>query len=625
LGHSTKEAQVPFNVFEVKLSGEDGMPPGLATLISEGVMEEAPKFSKFLTGAAAFNKVSTLPYWAKHPLFAPMFGLTTPQPPNGSVQDYSSPVDPCDMCYHLMAPFSSSDNNEQSTSPSPPRQTSALANTLRGAWPWKGAVGAKDVNIAEKKPVRVEPKSFFANERTFISWISAGLLLLTVSTIMMGNGDYFRTSALISGAALCLVFYATFVYFRRIKLLQSGKGYGYVDHVGPVILAAGVGIGVSIVFADILRASEFVTWETNADANGRRGLSMFDNNTPHGHVRRLVDERISMSLPTMYEDQAGKCFQHSMTGVNSLKYQPSDVILDERTNALLVASTHEIVSHPLMMMLEGEAAAASHLVKLPNTELTGLTAVGDRVFALSGGPYRTELIELARTSDQGMEVQARWTVSDSVSQQAAEAGLTFVPDQTTTTNLNSVDPQGQLYLTLNGSIHSYQIPSPQDESLTLVDSLNMKLISQGLGSGEHGSNKMISAMHYFEGVTYLLHSDRQVIHAWDLETGVFLAEIPLPHAENNDDNNNAWRGMTLERRRVVVSTSSSEDGGSSSLRGASSNDDDSSSTVLLLHLTLDGAPRPQIWTFAMEEEDEGSLVFPECAAAVTKSRPSAIH
>jgi uncharacterized membrane protein YidH (DUF202 family) len=30
-------------------------------------------------------------------------------------------------------------------------------------------------------PVKVEPKTFFANERTFIQWLSAALLLFTVS------------------------------------------------------------------------------------------------------------------------------------------------------------------------------------------------------------------------------------------------------------------------------------------------------------------------------------------------------------------------------------------------------------------------------------------------------------
>jgi uncharacterized membrane protein YidH (DUF202 family) len=45
--------------------------------------------------------------------------------------------------------------------------------------------GQREPNIAAKKPARVEPKSYFANERTFIQWISAGLLLLTLSAAIL--------------------------------------------------------------------------------------------------------------------------------------------------------------------------------------------------------------------------------------------------------------------------------------------------------------------------------------------------------------------------------------------------------------------------------------------------------
>lgn len=598
-------AKVPFNVFEVKLAGVDGMPPGLSTLISEGVIEETPKFSKFLTGAATFNRVSTLPYWAKHPSFGPMFGLDRKQSKDSS-GDYSSPLD--DMCYHLMSPFSSSSPNEGSSSSNSDKST--LARSLQKL---KGAVGAgKTVNIAEKKPVRVEPKSFFANERTFIQWISAGLLLLTVSTIMMGNGEYFRTSALISLSALILVGYATFVYFRRIRLLTSGKGYGYVDHVGPVLLAAGVGIGVFIVFVDVIRASEMFNWGF-AD---RRSLLVDSSSYSSSGVRRLG---IS-SLPTMYEEP-GKCFQHSLTGLNSLKYQPKDAIIDEGTNALLVASTQEIVSHPL---LQDEGNKPVTLLKIPNTELGGLTSVGDRIFALSGGPERTELIELAWAWRGGMEVTARWTIHESPSQ---TEGLTFVPDIMTTTTTTKDEPHGQLYMDVNGMIHSYQVPRRGDDAknshLIRLDSINMKLIHRH----QQDDDDKIASMHYFEGVTYILHSNRKVLHAWDMETGEFLVEIPLPRLENNNisSNDNQWTGITLERRRRRRFVEP-KDSSSSSLRGSyadsSADADDDDSSTLLLHLTSD-AP-PQIWTFAIKEDQSsssssssrGRLTFPDCAAAV---------
>ena len=217
--NKAKSVVVPFEVFEVKLVGDNPMPPALEALIASGVIEEAPKFSKFLSGAAAFNQhaMKKLPYWASHPAFAQMFGM--PASTNENAQDYSSGMDPCD-CYQLFGDVMSINQS------SGPVKRNPLQRLLKPESDRDGITKTKNLDIAPKTPVRVEPKSYFANERTFIQWISAALLLLTVSTILMSSGQFKRTSAMIAFSAFFLVGYATFVYFRRIKLLSDGKGYG---------------------------------------------------------------------------------------------------------------------------------------------------------------------------------------------------------------------------------------------------------------------------------------------------------------------------------------------------------------------------------------------------------------
>ena len=119
--------------------------------------------------------------------------------------------------------------------------------------------------VAPVRRARVEPKSYFANERTFIQWISASLLLLTIAVLLMGyNGvdgspSGHSSYAHFAGVGLCcgsvlMVLYATFVYFRRIKLLSSGSPYGYVDHVGPAVLSIGVCLGVVVILAEVWKA-----------------------------------------------------------------------------------------------------------------------------------------------------------------------------------------------------------------------------------------------------------------------------------------------------------------------------------------------------------------------------------
>jgi len=522
-------AQVPYVVFEVKLAGEGGMPNELARLEAEGIIQEKAKFSKFLTGAAAFNahKLPTLPYWAETASFASMFGFD-----ESSTETYDS--------------ISLEDGY--------PLKKTNDSSTLKKR---KGT--EKKVKIAPKTPARVEPKSYFANERTFIQWISAALLLLTISSVLMGYGSNSPggTSSAMFGAgmkiccgAVVIVLYATFVYFRRIHLLSNGKPYGYVDFAGPVILAVAVAVGVSAMLVTFVQSS------------------------PNRSRQQLLYQ------------EAGKCVMQSMAGIHPLEYQPSDALVVN--NTLLVVSNQQVMSHPL----DGETRP-SQLAEIPNSDLEGLTRVGDRIFALSEGPQQTELIELAWTAGGGMEEKARWKVSDSLQAE----GLAFVPDLR---NDDSSKPQGRFYIDVDGAIHTFAVPdlevnvtsSNGTEVLPLLhlSSINMKLINQGLNS----SSTKISGMYFFEGVTYLLHDNVEIIRAWDFETGELLAQIPLPKVSGGFSNQ--WEGIALERRIVGGSLRGSNDGSSS----------------LLLHLTLDSPP--QIWTIEVQEgATKGSLVYPNCA------------
>ena len=562
---SAKAVIVPYNVFEVKLVGENPMPEGLATLISNGVIEEAPKFSKFLSGAAAFNRVSTLPYWAKHPAFATMFGLQ--KNPNDEPRSFASSIDQCD-CYQLfdILGVDSTSNTTKSRNP-----LTRFFNPTVGSAAAAGSVdkdakitGRGNVKIAEKKPLRVEPKSFFANERTYIQWISASLLLLTVSSVLMGSGDSSGTAALISGSAFFLVVYATFTYFRRIKLLSSGKGQGYIDHFGPTILALGVGAGIFIVLCDLFIGSDVLAF------GNRRRLAP-------SSPRRLLSPT---SPPSSMQESPGQCFRQSIAGINALTFKPNDISIDAERNSLFIASTSQILSHPF------EGGEVAHLVHLDNADLQGITRVGDRIFAISGGPVATELLEFVWTPTGTLQQKARWSVWDSATE---VNGLAFVPGS---------DMLGQLYIGFNDSIHIYNVPQPKDPSLNRVDSLNMQMIGMGLEMKDK-----TASIHHFEGVTYLLHSQQNALHAWDAtQTGEFLGEIPLPRL-SSPMSTEEWQGFAFERRSIQrIETS---------LRA------NKKSSELFLHLSTN-AP-PQVWSFAIDEIDgsRGRFLLPDCAAAGT--------
>eukprot|EP00529_Nitzschia_sp_RCC80_P005230 CAMPEP_0113491710 /NCGR_PEP_ID=MMETSP0014_2-20120614/27695_1 /TAXON_ID=2857 /ORGANISM="Nitzschia sp." /LENGTH=990 /DNA_ID=CAMNT_0000385507 /DNA_START=515 /DNA_END=3487 /DNA_ORIENTATION=+ /assembly_acc=CAM_ASM_000159 len=539
--NKAKAVVVPFEVFEVKLVGDNPMPQGLAALIASGVIEEAPKFSKFLSGAAAFNQhvMKKLPYWASNPAFAQMFGM--PASTNENAQDYSYGMDPCD-CYQL---FGDALSFNQSSGPvkRSPLQRLLKPESDRSV---DGITKTKNLDIAPKTPVRVEPKSYFANERTFIQWISASLLLLTVATIMMSNAQFKRTSAMIAFSAFFLVGYATFVYFRRIKLLSNGKGYG-------------------VSFLQILAFHTI----------GRTSTSLNTNLTtlpPHPPLLELqYIDKIGPSILAL-----GVGF-----GIFAVFFEPNDATVDMTKNSLLIASTSEILAHPL------NGGDSSHLAYLDNTELGGLTIFGDRIFALSGGPVHSELLELSWIeSGSSLEPKGSWTIFESVSE---INGLDIIRN----------GEEAKLYIGMNGSVHSYRIPDPEADSLSRVDNVNMKMINQGLLP-----NDTIASFHTFEGITYFMHSASNVLRAWDLSTGELLAEIPLPRVDGVLAGE--WKGFTFERRNA----NEEED---SSLRGMTK------PSNVYLHLAAD-AP-PQIWTFHMEEKgNRGQIAFPACASIAAFSQ-----
>jgi hypothetical protein len=77
----------------------------------------------------------------------------------------------------------------------------------------EGGKGGKEIN----KKVKVEPKTFFANERTFIAWLQFCALLLTVALNLLNFGD--NTSRIVGGVFIGLsagiAIYALYRFEKR--------------------------------------------------------------------------------------------------------------------------------------------------------------------------------------------------------------------------------------------------------------------------------------------------------------------------------------------------------------------------------------------------------------------------
>ncbi|KAI9319882.1 VTC domain-containing protein [Dichotomocladium elegans] len=90
----------------------------------------------------------------------------------------------------------------------------------------------------KKVKVRVEPKVFFANERTFISWLQFCALLLTVALSLLNFGDSIGriVGGLFIGLAAVVAIYALYRFEKRAYMINRRIDGRYDDLWGPAVL-----------------------------------------------------------------------------------------------------------------------------------------------------------------------------------------------------------------------------------------------------------------------------------------------------------------------------------------------------------------------------------------------------
>ncbi len=105
-------------------------------------------------------------------------------------------------------------------------------------------------------PTRVEPKVYFANERTFLSWLNFAVILgaLAIGMLNFGDRPAFISAFLFTGVALLTLVYALGVYHWRARSIRRRGQAGFDDRVGPTLLA--VMLLVAVVVNFVLRIKD---------------------------------------------------------------------------------------------------------------------------------------------------------------------------------------------------------------------------------------------------------------------------------------------------------------------------------------------------------------------------------
>ncbi|KZP00213.1 putative VTC1-protein controls Sec18p/NSF-dependent priming of snares and [Calocera viscosa TUFC12733] len=87
-------------------------------------------------------------------------------------------------------------------------------------------------------PIRIEPKVFFANERTFLSWLHFTVVLGGLAVGLLNFGDRVGkiSAAMFSVVAVSIMIYALVIYHWRAASIRRRSGGPYDDRLGPTIL-----------------------------------------------------------------------------------------------------------------------------------------------------------------------------------------------------------------------------------------------------------------------------------------------------------------------------------------------------------------------------------------------------
>lgn len=290
----------PFATFEIKMDLAPGQtePEWVTDLQESGILDEAFDFSKFVHGIAVMfdTRVALLPYWLAQmeddmnelpvlPSQTPSVGKKLHhhkgkgQASEDNEDDTASPSlqrstaadddtsnerttllnrnnQTSTSSYTTFPKLNEPDHhhlrpNESSSSSWPQRCMNDLGGLMRHIFLGQESSNPRSehsspvilppgVKVPKKvvTPLRVEPKVFFANERTYFSWMSFGTLLATFSIALFNAGD---AVGKVSGVVYTLVSLSTLLYgmglyYRRRELIRQRAAGPYDDMVGPTVI-----------------------------------------------------------------------------------------------------------------------------------------------------------------------------------------------------------------------------------------------------------------------------------------------------------------------------------------------------------------------------------------------------
>ncbi|KAI5970549.1 VTC4 [Candida margitis] len=266
-----------YAVLEVKLQTQMGQEPPVwvRDLVNSHLVEAVPKFSKFIHGGATLltEMVDLLPFWytqmdvdIRKPKVVQEYGIQRHQNPShqqrlgsstsGNDLDeeeltgssytgvhFSNDINPLEEDLDEQTPLLLPSNYTSRHTNSPVKNFLYHAygrflhyfNDDRTFTVKPGTNFDLNATFKDKLPqgkiicvpVRIEPKVYFANERTFLSWISIGMLMGFTATALLNYGTNSALTASI-GFFITALFTLGYAIYRKFKIDEIDKKFSYL-------------------------------------------------------------------------------------------------------------------------------------------------------------------------------------------------------------------------------------------------------------------------------------------------------------------------------------------------------------------------------------------------------------
>ncbi|TGJ85915.1 hypothetical protein E0Z10_g2898 [Xylaria hypoxylon] len=297
----------PYAVLEVKLQTQHGQEPPewVRQLISSHLVEAVPKFSKFIHGTASMfpDHINLLPYWMPQmdiDIRKPVthnFGIQRPDHSlSGTTSDEEEDDSDDDETLEMTAESPSNGNNGVSRNAQTLVPGDIEGQTTSGPIPNvdyplydsdddsdeedrieearrldvelysnrnQMFFGNQEIQNRKFKapkgkkiyvPVRVEPKVYFAAERTFLGWLEFSIYVGAIAATLLNFGEKPSILAFLAAGfftllgvlALC---YSVGIYLYRSQGIRERRVIKYYDRIGPSVLCGALFIGVILNFA----------------------------------------------------------------------------------------------------------------------------------------------------------------------------------------------------------------------------------------------------------------------------------------------------------------------------------------------------------------------------------------